>query len=144
MGWATVPICDEHWVAEDGNRTATRVAESLRDKTERCYRCGARTDGILVRRNVPDEAGLIDAACARCDKQVNEKDGRKASVVILGVTEDGMTICIAFHYDCFMSLDHIHVPPRKSDGLSLIDAVMETEPVSLYDYADEPDRLEDA
>lgn len=140
MGWRTIPICDEHWVAEEGSRQAVRVVESIREKDDRCYRCGRRTDGIYVRRNVPDEAGRVDAGCARCGKQVNEKDGRTAAVILLGMTDDSMSVCIAFHLECLKEVDHINVPIRKSDGLSLIDAVIQNEPVSLYDqYTDEPD-----
>src|SRR5262252_9592319 len=62
MGWSNVPICDQHWIEEEGDRGPIRIVASLRDANERCYRCGNRTEGIYVRRNIPAENGTILAA----------------------------------------------------------------------------------
>lgn len=154
MGWTNVPICDDHWVEEEGNRQPVRLNKAVRPAEDPCYRCGRQTHGIYVRRNVPDAAGLIEAACPYCHKAVNSNSDGKACVIVLGITYDDIAVCIAFHEDCFRKLDRVYVPPRKSDGMSLIDAIDENAVNTLddlygdHDEADyagsQPDRIEDA
>lgn len=142
MGWTNVPICDDHWIEEEGDRQAIRLVESLRDPEDRCYRCGRRTEGIYTRRNIPDAAGRITGACTRCGKEVSGETTNEAAVVVLGVTYDDVAVCIVFHADCFRQMDRIYVPPRKSDGMSLLDAIDSAVPPDLDDLYghDEPDR----
>jgi hypothetical protein len=148
MGWKSVPICDDHWVEEEGSRQALRIIESLRDRDERCYRCGRQADGIYVRRNIPDEAGRINVGCARCGKEVSGNTTSEAAVIVLGMTYDDVAVCIAFHGDCMKEVERVYVPPRVSDGLSLIDAVYANEQSDLIegeaDYlSSQRDRRED-
>lgn len=158
MGWSNVPICDDHWIEEEGGRIATRLVASVRDPNDRCYRCGRRTEGILVRRNIPDEAGRIIAGCTRCGKEVSGQTTAEAAIVVLGMTYDDVAICLVFHAECLREADKVHVPPRKSDGMNLIDAIdigavnanlddlyPDTEPDQEADYTcSQPDRVEDA
>lgn len=146
MGWSNVPICDQHWIEEEGDRGPIRIVASLRDANERCYRCGNRTEGIYVRRNIPAENGTILAACARCGKEVDSSQN-EASLIVLGMTYDDVAVVILVHRDCYDAMEKVYVAPRKSDGMSLIDAmdVGIIEPMELTpSYEDEPDRLEDA
>lgn len=147
MGWSTVPICDQHWIEEEGSRQAVRIVESIRGKDERCYRCGRRAEGIYVRRNVPDEQGRINAACTRCGKEVSGQTTDEAAVIVLGMTYDDVAVCIVFHSDCLKDAEKVYVPPRSEDGLSLLDAIdLEGTTVDDSEAAypgRQPDRRED-
>lgn len=52
MRAATVPICDECWMQQEGDRHPVRLREP---EPETCYACGDRTlSGIYTRRIVRD------------------------------------------------------------------------------------------
>ena len=52
MTWATVPICDQCWREEEGERQPVRMTGEHQE-LERCYRCHAPTlSGIYVRRMI--------------------------------------------------------------------------------------------
>ena len=51
MSFGTVPICDECWRKEEGEREPVRFKEP---NEERCYACGKATQsGIYTRRFLP-------------------------------------------------------------------------------------------
>lgn len=143
MGWNNVPICDEHWQEEEGDRQAIRVVEAARDN-QGCYRCGRRTDGILVRRNTPDAAGTIEAACARCGKEVNSGQD-ETTMIVLGMTYDDVAVCMMMHRECYRAVDRVYVAPQMSDQI-VSPAQRRMEELTGYSIEEyEPaDRLEDA
>lgn len=47
--WSTVPICDDHWKEQEGDRKPVRI----RGSSEDCYLCGGKAT-IYVRRKTED------------------------------------------------------------------------------------------